>query len=431
MSVLIVDYYFFSSRRRHTRSDRDWSSDVCSSDLVKENGEVLSNAPAGITVQTGKPVDRAKIAESLRSLYRTGDYADLRAVITPEADGARLDFVVRKNLFFNQVRIEGLSAPASEASAAAAMQIALGQTYRRAIVDEALERLRETLRDEGLYRAEVSAETAPHPEIHQMDIIVHVKSGPGARVGNIQMKNETEYRDADILSRLKMKAGSEITSARLQRGTDRIRKYLVKKGHLSARAGVRRGEYDAAKHTVPLDLDVTEGPRVQLTVSGAKFSRGELKKLIPIYQEGAVDADLLEEGKKNVRERLERQGYFDASVDYTTETHEVKSSRGAAQSTEEVITYTAERGDRHKLIGIEITGNKYFDTELLRSRLQVFGGAFGSAGRFSRRLVESDALSMRTLYQANGFLDAKVEQQIEDNYKGKQGDLVIRFRVQE
>src|SRR2546421_1260741 len=27
------DFFFFSSRRRHTRSDRDWSSDVCSSDL--------------------------------------------------------------------------------------------------------------------------------------------------------------------------------------------------------------------------------------------------------------------------------------------------------------------------------------------------------------------------------------------------------------
>src|SRR5699024_11883580 len=26
-------FYFFSSRRRHTRSKRDWSSDVCSSDL--------------------------------------------------------------------------------------------------------------------------------------------------------------------------------------------------------------------------------------------------------------------------------------------------------------------------------------------------------------------------------------------------------------
>src|SRR2546422_6382725 len=27
-------FFFFSSRRRHTRCSRDWSSDVCSSDLV-------------------------------------------------------------------------------------------------------------------------------------------------------------------------------------------------------------------------------------------------------------------------------------------------------------------------------------------------------------------------------------------------------------
>src|SRR6266511_5884081 len=31
---LLVFFFFFSSRRRHTRFSRDWSSDVCSSDLV-------------------------------------------------------------------------------------------------------------------------------------------------------------------------------------------------------------------------------------------------------------------------------------------------------------------------------------------------------------------------------------------------------------
>src|SRR5690606_605233 len=30
--------FFFSSRRRHTRFSRDWSSDVCSSDLMKDLG---------------------------------------------------------------------------------------------------------------------------------------------------------------------------------------------------------------------------------------------------------------------------------------------------------------------------------------------------------------------------------------------------------
>src|SRR5256886_13486034 len=33
MSILLRWIFFFSSRRRHTRFDCDWSSDVCSSDL--------------------------------------------------------------------------------------------------------------------------------------------------------------------------------------------------------------------------------------------------------------------------------------------------------------------------------------------------------------------------------------------------------------
>src|SRR5690625_7831974 len=32
-------YFFFSSRRRHTRWPRDWSSDVCSSDLPQFEGQ--------------------------------------------------------------------------------------------------------------------------------------------------------------------------------------------------------------------------------------------------------------------------------------------------------------------------------------------------------------------------------------------------------
>src|SRR5437660_6882165 len=32
--VLLLFFFFFSSRRRHTRWPRDWSSDVCSSDLA-------------------------------------------------------------------------------------------------------------------------------------------------------------------------------------------------------------------------------------------------------------------------------------------------------------------------------------------------------------------------------------------------------------
>src|SRR6266511_3114282 len=46
--LCISIFFFFSSRRRHTRFSRDWSSDVCSSDLE------ASGRPAGDSV----PLDR-------------------------------------------------------------------------------------------------------------------------------------------------------------------------------------------------------------------------------------------------------------------------------------------------------------------------------------------------------------------------------------
>src|SRR5690606_25431843 len=38
----LYNYFFFSSRRRHTRFSRDWSSDVCSSDLYREKTQQIN-----------------------------------------------------------------------------------------------------------------------------------------------------------------------------------------------------------------------------------------------------------------------------------------------------------------------------------------------------------------------------------------------------
>src|SRR5438067_5538377 len=44
---LLLYFFFFSSRRRHTRSKRDWSSDVCSSDLDGHAGAARGCEGAG------------------------------------------------------------------------------------------------------------------------------------------------------------------------------------------------------------------------------------------------------------------------------------------------------------------------------------------------------------------------------------------------
>src|SRR5205809_6151338 len=42
--MFYIFFFFFSSRRRHTRCSRDWSSDVCSSDLVEEGFQLIVGA---------------------------------------------------------------------------------------------------------------------------------------------------------------------------------------------------------------------------------------------------------------------------------------------------------------------------------------------------------------------------------------------------
>src|SRR5258707_9481254 len=65
----MILFFFFSSRRRHTRYWRDWSSDVCSSDLfvqrpedVAEGRKLIGNA-AGLMVKLEKPAAISRLDE--------------------------------------------------------------------------------------------------------------------------------------------------------------------------------------------------------------------------------------------------------------------------------------------------------------------------------------------------------------------------------
>src|SRR2546422_11595848 len=54
--------FFFSSRRRHTRCSRDWSSDVCSSDLQPPEGLDLRGLEKSTT-------EKAKVVEALKASF--------------------------------------------------------------------------------------------------------------------------------------------------------------------------------------------------------------------------------------------------------------------------------------------------------------------------------------------------------------------------
>src|SRR5690348_17402805 len=73
--------FFFSSRRRHTRWTGDWSSDVCSSDLLAIETITLSTAPTGGKEQKKARSDDGRDAGAAGGSGTPG--ATVKAATTP------------------------------------------------------------------------------------------------------------------------------------------------------------------------------------------------------------------------------------------------------------------------------------------------------------------------------------------------------------
>jgi outer membrane protein insertion porin family len=391
--------------------------------VVDAQGEVLGQNPANLPLQAGKPYKTDVERAALKKLFATGLYADIRTVATPETGGVRIDFIVVQNYFIGVTRVRGLLEPPSEPQALAALNLQLGDTFTEDGLQAALKRLTETLDSNGLYQAKLLPERNRDPNTHLVAITVVVEPGPRARFGEIHFVNHSLFNERELLERTKLKPGGKVTADRIRNGMDRLRQYLAKKNYLTARVSNERGEYDGQKNTLPLTIRVEAGPQVRVVVEGDKVSGKQIRKLVPIYEEGAVDTDLLEEGRRNLHDYFERKGYFNSQVDYQTRKDEERKL--------ETIVYTVERGAKSRLVGVSFSGNHYFNNELLASRLAIQPASFLSPGRFSPRMLESDVESIRGIYLASGFRDASVKSQVLDNYQEHKGDLFVHFEIQE
>lgn len=386
--------------------------------IMDDSGRYVT---AQLPLQAGQTFDFGVERESLRALYRTGDYSDVRVLAAPDPAGLRVDFVVKRNYYNNLVHIDGLKAPPSEATALAAVRLNLGDPFRDSSLHDAVARLQQTLQDNGFYLARISWTLSAHQDTRQMDISVVVQTGPRAQVGAITLANHSPYNDREILRRSKISAKSDLTADRISRATERLKQFLVNQGYLGAAVRITPGVYDARANRVPLAYEVSAGPRVRVEISGAHLSKGNIRKLLPIYAEGAVDDDLLQEGRRNIRDYFQRQGYFDADVQVSS-----KEENDLWK-----IAYDIARGDRFRLAGVAFQGNRYFSSPLLASRLQLQTASFASNGRFSQQMVRGDADSVRNLYLSNGFRNATVTSLVDEKYRGRPNNLFVTFRITE
>ena len=142
----------------------------------------------------------------------------------------------------------------------------------------------------------------------------------------------------------------------------------------------------------------------------------------------------------NIREFLARQGYFDAEVEPIVSGVPDEPAYAAdgtplppPSNLTEKVTFQATQGKKYKVIAVNVTGNKYFDTDTIKERMQVVkADAYVRNGRFSPVLLSNDADSITSLYRTNGFSKVKItSSEVKGGEDKKIGTITVNIKIEE
>jgi outer membrane protein insertion porin family len=392
---------------------------------ISEDAKVLDGFRELVAQESGQPLDRLKVRQSILALYATGRFATLQAQAERTAQNEiLLVFSGKPNYFIGPVSVDGVPKRPTENQLVTTSKLQLGELFTKEKLDRAMVNIKSVLAENGFYQATLAHEEKYDSDTQLVTILFQVVPMSAARVGKITVEGDSGYTPEQVAKIARIHTGDVVSSGVVTRALQKLRKTYQKQKRLEAQAAVVSRKYHAEANTLDYGFRINRGPTVDIRVDGVKLRSGLLKKYIPVFEENAVDDDLLNEGRRNLRDYFQTHGYFDVRVTFTKEydqAHDVLT-----------VVYAVDRGVARKLVGVKIQGNKYFSSELIRERMSVRPAAgFLTHGVFSQSMLANDVQSIENLYKSNGFLEVKVASEVASDVAGIKDAMSVAIHIRE
>ena len=387
---------------------------------------------ADLTQRAGEPLDPQKVQADIRRLWTSGRYRNISVSGEISGKGVTLIYVGVPRYYVGRVEINGVSQERLTSLLSFATKLDPGTAFSEPLIPAALAGVRQSLEQNGFFEADVQVATTRDDVAHQVNVTFTIKQGPQARVGQVSVEGEDpgitvpEFRrrgrlDCGWFSTFTNKLIFRGCEARVTRDTTStalagVRNFYQKRNRLTGTASKQSETYAPPRRQLDYQFLANQGPLVNITIEGAKVSKSRKRLLIPIYEEATVDRDLVNEGAFNIREYMQRKGYFDAE----TSVRLLGSGTGTV-----TVQYTVNPGRRHTVRSVNIEGNKYFSDSLIQQQLRVRrADLYVRSGTFSNQLVEADRSAIEALYRSSGFTHVKVTAAVKDTDKTPSGQAL-------
>ncbi len=391
-----------------------------------------------VAQKAGQPYSQANVEASITSLERTGQFPKVQVSVVPDLSGLRLNFLLEPAYFLGIINFPGAVKVFSYSRLLQVVNLPDEDPYDKTRVAVAEDALQEFLQHNGYFQSTIQTDSQIDDPHQLVNVRFSVNLGKRARVGEVSFQGPDASENADLLRSIRslrarltgglLKPGKAYTRERIKAATTLIHRTLSRQQRLASHVQENPPQYHPETNRVDVSFKVEVGPVVTVRTTGARLSvlpfmsGRQMKKLIPIYSEGSIDRDLIQEGQRNLADYFQKKGYFDV---------EVKTSF-QQQPGNLLLVYEIEKGKKHKVDRIVLQGNHEISEKDLLPLVVAKKSHIWSRGTVSQKLVRQSVDNLQALYRDRGYESAKVKSQIVDREsKDREPRIDVVFNIEE
>lgn len=354
------------------------------------SGTVFTYLP----IERGDVIDRARAAEAIRALFRTGFFNDIS--LTRQGDILVIELTERPAI--NQITLAGNKDIKTEELLKGLKDIGLseGETFDRLQLERVTQELVRQYNNRGKYNVSIEP-SVNNLDRNRVDITINVKEGKAAKIKHINIVGNETFSDEEILDTWESdttnwlswyKRDDQYSREKLSGDLEKLNSYYLDRGYVDFNVESTQVSISPDRREMYLTANVREGEIY--TVGEVKISGDtiipieELNKLVVVRNGDTFSRRLLELTADSITSVLSNIGYAFASVQPIPQIDREKRTVS--------LNFFVEPGKRVYVRRMLFKGNTRTSDEVIRREMRQFEGMWFSQAAIDRSKIRLQRL---------------------------------------
>lgn len=238
-------------------------------------------------------------------------------------------------------------------------------------------------------------------------------SAPQKQVALIEIQGNKNVSPATVLSKIKTRVGEPLSQDILNEDI----KKLYATGFFTD-ASVDLQDIEGGVKVVFI---VNEKPIIEkITFTGNRaIKKAKLESVMKSKVDEIFDRKKIKDDIAEIKSLYDKKGFVKATIDYSAEVDE--------ETNMAALEIKVDEGGRLKIKLIRVEGNKAFPRKRILKLMQTKKDTLFTSGYLKEDVLEEDIEKIKSFYENNGYIDVKVDKEIEYDEARKKITIILKI----